>query len=363
MKKIIIIISALIIAVMGVVVGLYFYGLTPVSKKSEVKTFVVEAGMGKLDIVDELEKEGLIKSKFSLYIYMFLHRNINLQAGEYELNTNMKAKDIINKFNKGEIIEVDNTFTITFIEGKRIPDYAKVIASNTGVTTDEVLAILSDEEYLRELINKYWFLTDDILKEGIYYPLEGYLFASTYEVYNGSTPKDIIERMLDGTGKILNRHKEEIDNGNYSVHEILTLASIVELESSGTKENKTTDDDAKAMVAGVFLNRLEAGDSLGSDVTTYYGARKDFTTDLYQAEIDDCSNGYNTRGACNVGKLPIGPISSPSAAALEAAIEPIKHDYYFFVADKYKNLYFTKTNAEHNQMISDLKAQGVWYEY
>ena len=64
-----------------------------------------------------------------------------------------------------------------------------------------------------------------------------------------------------------------------------------------------------------------------------------------------------------MGKLPIGPICSPSKVAIDAAIEPVNHDYYFFVADKFKNLYFTHNNIEHNQMINSLKSQGVWYEY
>ncbi len=363
MKKKIIIVIGVIIVLIGILVGLYFYGLTPVSKEDKKVEFTVAPGTSKIEIVDELKKNGLLKSKLALYIYVAFNRNLNLQAGVYELRTNMKPTDMLKKINKGEIIEEDNTYTITFIEGKRIPDYAKVIADNTNSTKDEVLKIMSDKEYLKELINKYWFLTDDILTEKLYYPLEGYLYASTYDIYNGSTIKNIIERMLDGTEQILDKYKEEINNSRYSIHEILTLASIVELESSGTKENKTTNDDPKKMVAGVFINRLLAGDSLGSDVTTYYGAKRDFSTELYQAEIDDCSNGYNTRGTCNMGKLPIGPICSPSEVAIEAAIKPISHDYYFFVADKFKNLYFTRNNVEHNQMINSLKAQGVWYEY
>ncbi len=357
-----IIIGIVILLLIGLVI-FYFLGLKSVSNKDKEILFTINAGSSKIDIVNDLKEKGLIRSKYSLYIYVLFNRNLNLQAGVYELNTNMNATDILKKISDGNVKKENNTYQITFIEGKRIPDYAEVIASNTNTTKEEVLNILSDKEYLQELINKYWFLSDDILNEKLYYPLEGYLFASTYEVYNNSTVKDIIAKMLDGTEMVLNTYEQEIKESKYSIHELLTLASIVELESSGTKENKTTSDDAKRMVAGVFLNRLNSGDSLGSDVTTYYGAKKDFTTELYQTEIDDCSNGYNTRGSCNVGKLPIGPICSPSSLAIKAAIEPIKHDYYFFVADKYKNLYFTRNNAEHERMISSLKAEGVWYEY
>ena len=204
---------------------------------------------------------------------------------------------------------------------------------------------------IKTLIDKYWFLTDDILKDGIYYPLEGYLFASTYELYNGSGIKDIITKMLDGTNDILTKYKEDIENSKYSVHEILTLASVVEQEGAASND--------RAGVAGVFYNRLKIGESLGSDVTTYYAYGKNFDEDLSMSELNNCSNGYNTRNGCNAGKLPIGPICSPSSDSIIATINPSNHDYLFFVADKTGKTYFTKTNAEHNAKVRELKAYGM----
>jgi len=355
MKKKLIIVLILIIVVIAFLIGLYFYGLTPVSKNNQIQLFTISSGTSKMTIVDNLKASGLIKSKISLYIYVGLHRNLNLQAGKYELSPNMSAKEIIQKIDEGKIKEEKNTFSITFIEGKRLNAYAKQIAEATGTSTEEVLATLSDKEYLGELINNYWFLTEDILNENIYYPLEGYLFPSTYEFYKNSTIKDIIKVMLDTLGSKLKTYEEDINNSGYSTHEILTLASIVELEGANS--------DDRAGVAGVFYNRLKTGDSLGSDVTTYYAAKKDFSTDLKMSEINDCNNGYNTRGNCNRGKLPIGPICSPSIASLIATINPEKHDYYFFVADKNKKTYFTKTYTEHNNKVNELKSAGLWYTY
>ena len=103
--------------------------------------------------------------------------------------------------------------------------------------------------------------------------------------------------------------------------------------------------------------------SLGSDVTTYYSVKEDIgKRDLYQKEID-AYNPYNTRGPNMEGKLPVGPISSVGKASIEAAIEPSKTDYLFFVADKNGKLYFTKTNTEHVQVINELQNSGMWYEY
>lgn len=353
-KKIIVVISFIIVLI-ALLISLYFYGLSAVSKDSKLVNFKISEGTSKLEIVDDLKDAGLIKSKFATYIYVALNRNLNLQAGEYALNKNMSTQEILKKINDGKIIEEDNTYTITFVEGKRLVYYAQIIADNTNTSLDEVLAILSDEEYLNYLIDKYWFLSTEILNEDIYYPLEGYLFASTYEFYVDSSVKQIVERMLDGTADVLQNFKDEIESGKYTVHQLLTLASIVELEGSNS--------DDRAGVAGVFYNRLNAGWSLGSDATTYYAAGIDFSErDLYLSEINDI-NAYNTRPQAMAGKLPVGPICSPSKDSIQAVIEPEEHDYYYFVADKNGKTYFTKTDAQHNALVDKLISEGLWYEY
>lgn len=356
-KKIIIIVSSIVIAILTISIGLYNIGLSPVKKdEKQVILYTLNSGTNKMEVVKELKSAGLIKSKLASTIYVIINRNLNLQAGEYELTRNMSTKEILQKMNDGKIKEEKNTFNLTFVEGKKLVDYAEIIAGATDKTKEEVLSILSDKDYLKELIEKYDFITDDILAPGIYYPLEGYLFPSTYEFYNNSSVKDIVGIMLDTMESKLKSYSEEIENSKYSIHEILTMASIIELEGSNS--------DDRAGVAGVFYNRLKGGWSLGSDVTTYYAARKEFYTgDLTWSELNNCSNGYNTRCASMAGKLPVGPICSPSASSLLAAINPESHDYYYFVADKYKKTYFTKTESEHIAKVAELKANGMWYEY
>lgn len=355
MKKKLILILGVILVVIILLIAIYFYGISAVSKSDKIYTFTISNGESKTDIINNLDEAGLIKNKIAAYLYVGLHRSLNLQAGEYELSPNMSLEEILNKFHEGDIITEDNTFNLTFIEGKRLPRYVDQIAKATNATTVEVMNVLSDTTYLKELIDKYWFLSDSILNEDIYYPLEGYLFASTYELYEGSSIKDIVSRMLDGMDDVLSEYKEEIEASSYSVHELLTLASIVEVEGS------TSDD--RAGVAGVFYNRLKANMSLGSDATTYYAARVEFSDrDLYWSEINDV-NAYNTRVSQMAGRLPVGPICSPSKESIEAVLFPEEHDYYFFVADKNGKTYFTKTNAEHNAVIRELQTSGLWYEY
>ncbi len=355
MKKKLMIAGGGIVAFIVLLIIFYFYGISPASKSDEVVIFQITSGESKTDIIDALDEEGLIKNKLSAYVYLVFHHNLNLQAGEYEISPNMSLKEILNQFHEGKIIVEDNTEDITFVEGRRLVRYAEDIAQITSTTKEEVLEVLSSEEYLNELIEKYWFLSEDILNPEIYYPLEGYLFASTYEIYQESSIKDIIERMLDGMNAVLNNYKEEIENSQYSIHELLTLASIVEVEGS------TSDD--RAGVAGVFYNRLKSKMSLGSDATTYYAAGVEFSDrDLYLSEINDI-NAYNTRPVAMAGRLPIGPICSPSKESIDAVLHPEEHDYYFFVADKNGKTYFTRTNAEHDAKIKELQASGMWYEY
>ena len=106
------------------------------------------------------------------------------------------------------------------------------------------------------------------------------------------------------------------------------------------------------------IHRLNNNWSLGSDVTTYYAARKNLSETLTQSDLNDC-NGYNTRCTSMRG-LPVGPIDNPSLSAIEAALNPTENSYYYFVADTDKKVYFTRTANEHEQIIAKLKEQGKW---
>lgn len=157
--------------------------------------------------------------------------------------------------------------------------------------------------------------------------------------------------MLDQTAKELNSYKATIENSKYSVHEYLTLASMLELEGTNAKNRK--------MIAGVFYNRLRLGMSLGSDVTTYYAFGEEMNKDLTSAQFST-SNPYNTRSSDMAGKLPVGPICNPSKESIDASINPTDNDYLFFVADKNKKIYYTKTEKEHLKTVAEIKERGDW---
>ena len=167
--------------------------------------------------------------------------------------------------------------------------------------------------------------------------------------------KDIFKIMLDNLEVKLKPYKKEIENCDYSFHELLTLASIVELEASNSND--------RAGVARVFYNRLDNNWSLGSDVTTYYGIKVDMNErDLYKKEIEE-KNAYNTRSSSMSGKLPVGPVGNPGIESIKAVIEPEDNDYFYFVADKTGKTYFTKSYKEHTNTVASLKENGLWYTY
>ena len=340
-----------IIAVV-VVVMMYFNGINSVSKNSVEVSFTVNENETFSTLADDLKKSDLIKSELFYKVYIKLNKPTHLKRGTYTLNKNMDVKKIVSILSDGS--KYLETNKITFKEGKNLRTYIKQISQATGIKEEDIIAKLKDTAYLDKLITKYWFLKSDIKNTNLYYSLEGYLYPDTYEFKKDANIEEIIETMLDNTDSKLKKYETNLLNNKYTIHELITLASIVELESVGND---------RAGVAGVFFNRLNAGQTLGSDVTTYYGAKIDIgERDLYQAELNSV-NGYNTRVSSMAGKLPIGPICNPSVLSIEAVLNPTKSNYFYFVADKNKKVYFTRTYNEHLAIIQKLKSEGLWYTY
>ena len=350
--KIILVLVAILLIGIATLLGTYCYFKSPVSNDKKEVSIVIENGSTISDIAALLKKEGLIKDENFFKLYVKLKKVSNVYAAKYYFSPSMNLDEIINTLNEGGYNE--NEISITFKEGINMRGIAKLIKENTSNSEDDVYKKLKDEKYLNSVIEKYWFLTDDIKNSKIYYSLEGYLFPDTYRFNSKDvTVEEIFNKMLNQMEKELNKYKKQIENSKYSVHELITLASIT--QSEGYNE-----DDFKNIVS-VFYNRLKTGMALGSCVTSYYGVKKDMTDELLQKDID-ASNPYNTRGN-NPVSFPVGPISMPGAKALDATLDPIETSYYFFVSDKNNKLYFTKTLNEHERMITKLQNEGLWLEW
>lgn len=328
--------------------GVYQYEISPVDKKS-MATYevVVKQGMSTSEIANLLKEKNLIRNSFFFKVYMKLNRKQTIKAATYDLKKSMDLDTIVSLL---EVGKANDDISITFKEGKTIKDYAKVLSTNTNISEEDFLAKMKDKTYLTSLINSYWFLTDDILNDDIYYGLEGYLAPDTYNFKDKDVSiEEVIKTLLDQEEKNLESYKNKVNKAN--IHDILTLASMAELEGVKEKDRK--------MIVGVFQNRLSKNMNLGSDVTTYYAFSEDMTKDLI-SEMFNTYNPYNTRSSQMAGKLPVGPICNPSKSSIEASINPTSSDYYYFVADKNGNVYYTKTSSEHSAKVKELKDKGDW---
>ena len=339
-----------LIVILSVIVGLILVGivtlmilLSPVSKSKDIVEFTVKKGEGKEKIVENLKDAKLIKSKYATFIYIVLSGKKNLQAGSYEFSRNMSVKDIITSLSTGDVVNVKrDEVRITFKEGDTLKNFVTMVSNETNIDYDEAIKKLSDKAFLKGLIADYWFLTDDILDEDIYFPLEGYLYPETYNFYKETNIEQVIRKVLNVTNERLEPIKSKIESSKYNIHELLTIASIAE------KEANTNSD--RAMVTQVIYKRLSLNMALGMDVTSYYGVQKEMTEVITQLDLND-KNPYNTRVTTFIG-LPVGPICNPSIGSINAALEPADTDYLYFVADILTGkVYFAKTNEEFNALV------------
>lgn len=356
LKKIVKLIITLFLIFILMIVSLlilFNYLLEPVSSRSEVLEFNVNSGDSAYMVGKRLEKDGIIKNYYAYKIYVKLKKINGYKAGIYKLDKSYSTKDIVELLS-GDYYKKEE-IKITFKEGKTIRAVAREIAKKTSISESEVYCVIEDDSYINSLIEKYWFLTDDIKNENIYYSLEGYLFPETYSFKKNVTVKEIIEIMLSQSDKIFSKYKALIDSSNYNINELVILASMIE------KEGKLDED--RKNISSVFYNRLKSGMSLGSDVTTYYAIKVEVgERDLTSKELNTY-NPYNTRGPNMNGKLPIGAISNFGEKSFEAAVNPSNTNYYYFVADKSGKTHFTRTYEEHQKIIKELKAANNWIEW
>ena len=334
---------ALLILVLAVLVGAggyYTLGLMPVDPGSEEKVVVeIPNGSGASAIVEILDDAGLVKNKFCAKVNGRIGGYNSLKANTYIFSPSMSFKEIMTIINEGTF-EYISKESVEVKDGARLQQVAEAISEQLPYTADEILEKWSDKEYLNQLIDKYWFLTDEILDKDVMYPLEGYLYADTYFVTaDNSDIEGFTEMCLDRMDEVLTERKDAIQASGFSVHELLTLTSIV------TKEATAED---QAGVAGVFMNRLDQGMSLGSDVTVCYIFQED-RVDLKVSQLES-NNPYNTR---KFAGLPPGPICQVVSDAIDATLNYEKHDYLFFIADEEGIVRYSTDQAGHESNIDE----------
>ncbi len=315
--------------------------LGSVSKTSNEVNFTIAQGKSTKSVINDLYSAGIIKNKYVALFYVKTHPDIVIQAGDYVLNKNMSTPQILNELKKGII--KGNSYELKLIPGVSIKKYMEQIAAIYNWEYKDLDAKISDKEYLQTLIDKYWFIDQSILNDDLYFSLEGYIMPNTYEFSKDVTFDKIIDKLLNQTDKVLSKYKSDIEASKYSVHELLTVASIAEKEALDNKNDRVNGDRNK--VTQVIYKRLDINMNLGMDVTSYYGVQKDMKKALSKADLNNV-NSYNTRLASFIG-LPVGPICNVSESSIIAALHPAKTDYVYFYADiKTGKVYFTDNYQE-----------------
>jgi len=320
----------------------YQNALKPVQKKSEQVTYTVQPGTGAKAVAAELHKEGIIGNPDYVYYHIRQKNLTDVKTGTYTLNKNWTPEHIFEVLNDASAAEVDAA-RVTIIEGDWAKHAAAKIAAETNVSAQELLELWNDESYLRGLMEKYPFLTDGLFKENIRIRLEGYLAPNTYQFYRETDAKTVTEKILDQQLAVYNSFKEDFDASKYSIHDLYTLASIVQYESG-------KPDDMK-MIAGVFYNRLKDNWPLQSSVTVCYAMDNDDGENWLACEANaDFDSPYNTY---MYPGLPPGPIVNPGPEAIDAVLHPTENDYFFFMADVATGeVYYAKTLEEHNANVA-----------
>lgn len=325
MRKLII-----VIFIAAAIIGGFFYVRYQIyfshGAYKQNKIFEIAKGEGNAVIAEKLKKERLISGKIYFYYYLRSYKLLNkILPGEYELNGNMTIPEIaVNITNEENILP--GYAKVTFPEGWTGKQMAERLKAKE-LDGDGFLSIAQKPG--QDLINKYSFLTG--AKN-----LEGYLFPDTYFFAKDIGAENIILKILNNFDNKLSADvRAEIVKQGKTVHDILTMASILEMEVK-------TDED-RAIVSGIYWNRIKIGQPMQSDITLAYilGEKKK----QYSTKDTQTPSPYNTY--LNKG-LPPGPIGNPGISAIRAALYPQDTDYNYYLSDPEtgKTIY-SKTFEEH----------------
>ena len=314
-------------------------------EKCRFKQFTIDSSDTTAKISENLEKAGLVRSGLAFQLYVKLNRQ-NLKYGIYNLGKTMSVSEIAAKLAEGA--PTDNVFNLTVLPGETVADVKAKLLSHGFLADDVKLAF--EKKYQNKVLSGLYDpagnLTSSDQPRSV--QLEGYIFGDTYQFYKTESLDKIVSTMVDALGDAVEKNNLEakFKEKGLSLREGIILASIVQ------KEAKAEDMNG---VAQVFLNRLDAGMSLGSDVTAKYAAdlidpdRKTLTSNADVLALDSL---YNTRR--HAGLTP-GPISSPGLQALKAVAtgDDSKRSMLFFLTGDDGKMYYSDTEAGHNQNIHD----------
>ena len=322
-----------VILLTWVIAGFFYYQVS-VPAGNSLKPIIVSITPGATlkQISSNLKDHNLIKNSIAFRLLANIRqKQTQIQIGEYELNPSMLPIDILKAITTGQTV----LHAVTIPEGYRITEIADLLAKKNIVNKDKFIKESKNKNLLKSLSLKTK-------------TLEGYLFPETYHFNKNTSEKKVVSVMLETFKKRLTSHNilDQIGRSKLSLHEVITLASLIEKETGKTEERKH--------ISSVFHNRLKKNMRLQTDPTVIY-AIKDFDGNIRKKDLSINSpyNTYRHKG------LPPGPIASPGLKAIIAALNPIKTNHLYFVSRKDGSHHFSPNLKEHNQAVKKYQLRKV----
>ena len=292
----------------------------------------VERGMGANAVARLLEESGVIGSRHSFIMsYRLFYYPRKIRAGEYALSSPLRAKEVLDLLVKGKVF----LHTVTVPEGRTALEIAPLIAPFLADGEGGFMAAFRDVQVISSIDRE----ADN---------LEGYLFPETYSIPKGISSTEAIGAMVDQFRATLSgAWPARAEFLRMSIRQVVTLASLIEKESSVAEEKK--------LVSAVFHNRLRIRMKLDCDPTIIYALKQKglFNGNLTKKDmsLDSPYNTYRYPG------LPPGPICNPGRGALEAALYPADEAYLYFVSRNDGSHHFSRTFAEHQNAVRRFQKQ------
>jgi UPF0755 protein len=305
--------------------GLAWVALTP-TPAVQAGPLVVEipAHEGVLGIASRLADAEVIRNRYAFVALTAGRGHIrHLKAGEYEIPRDASMLDVVDLLASGRVRQ----HVVLYPEGATVAELARALEADRLASAQDVLRAASDDHLRRTL--------------GVTGPsLEGYLFPDTYQFVRGMSVEEMLSRMVQRLRtKLTPELVERARARGLDVHQLLTLASIIEREAVEPGEQR--------LISAVFWNRLRLDMPLQADPTVQYAVAKERRA-LTRVDLatDHPYNTYAHRG------LPPGPIASPGLGAIEAALDPAPVKYLYFVARDDRRHHFSTTVTEHNAAVA-----------
>jgi len=311
------------VALIGLSAWLAYYAVTPLNLAPSSQEIVIQPKSGLRSIANQLVAQGVIQEPWRFIVLAkLLNKESTLQAGNYTLNKNVSPYQLLLSLNNGKATQG----SITFIEGRTFVQMREKMARNDALK--QTVTNLSEAEILK-LVG-----SNRTKAEGLFFPDTFYFDRNTADTV-------ILQRSYDAMqSKLEAAWQKRAPNLPYkNSYEALIMASIVEKETGKASE--------RAMIAGVFINRLRVGMRLQTDPTVIYGMGDEYQGNIRKKDLlkDTPYNTYTRDG------LPPTPIAMPGLAAIEAALHPETTKALYFVGKGDGSHAFSNSLQEHNRAV------------